>query len=372
MLASLALLLALQAAVDSAELEARLESLRGDIGRIQSELDSARQHRDLELDALAEADRQVSQATRELRQTRLALDETGRQIANLEQRRERLLESIAKAGHALGRQLLTAYTQRGQSRLKLLLDQDDPRLFSRRLAYHGYITRARLQVLTDLEQSLAELAENARVLASEQQELEQLEQQQVADVERLEAAREERGRALAVIETRIRSGEEELAVLQESVAELEELLGQLSTALADIPPDIQAPALAELRGQLPWPLSGPVQRRYGQQRRGEVNWSGILIGSDPGLDVMAIAHGRIAYADWLRGYGLILIIDHGHGFMSLYAHNESLLADVGDWVNPGQVIATVGNTGGVDEPGLYFEIRRDGQAIDPYPWLARR
>nr|WP_240451243.1 peptidoglycan DD-metalloendopeptidase family protein [Wenzhouxiangella sp. XN201] len=119
------------------------------------------------------------------------------------------------------------------------------------------------------------------------------------------------------------------------------------------------------------PVDGPVRAAFGDRRSGDLEWSGWLIGIDSGQEVHSIAHGRVAYADWLRGYGLLLILEHGDGFMSLYAHNEALMRDVGDWVAPGETIAVSGRSGGIAEPALYFELRREGEPIDPAQWIDR-
>ncbi|OAB56815.1 hypothetical protein AY599_06505 [Leptolyngbya valderiana BDU 20041] len=262
------------------------------------------------------------------------------------------------------------YRQGGQSRLKLLLNQDDPRTLNRQLAYQGYLSRRRLAVVEDLQSTAASLQANRDRLLEERTELERLAARQDANIRRLAEARGVRESALEVIERRVQTNQEQLVELQNDERELARLLDQLAASLADIPPDADVPSIADLRGQLPRPIAGQPRHRFGDRRSGELTWNGWLIPAETGTDVEAIGHGRVAYADWLRGYGLILIIDHGDGFMSLYAHNEALLRDVGDWVNPGEVIASVGNTGGVETTGLYFELRRNGDPINPARWLA--
>jgi len=167
----------------------------------------------------------------------------------------------------------------------------------------------------------------------------------------------------------IQTDEQILASLEADAERLQALLEDLADVLADIPPQIESTPFAELRGQLPKPVSGPLRARFGDIRSGNARWDGWLIAAEEGREVQAIAYGRVAYSDWLRGYGLIMIIDHGDGFMSLYGHNQALLADVGDWVSPGQAIALVGNSGGETESGVYFQLRRDGETINPARWI---
>ena len=187
----------------------------------------------------------------------------------------------------------------------------------------------------------------------------------------LQAQREERVTLLAVIEQSLSDGEARLEELRRNRQDLETLLERLGDALADIPADLgkgQHPS--ERRGALPMPVSGRVLAAYGQPRTADLFWQGWLIAASPGDAVRSIAHGRVAYADWLRGYGLLLIVDHGDGFMSLYGQNESLRVEVGDWVEAGDAISTVGQ-GAEGRTGLYFELRRGGKAVDPAGWIRR-
>ncbi|WP_223846312.1 murein hydrolase activator EnvC family protein [Wenzhouxiangella sp. AB-CW3] len=353
------------------EIEARLEALREEISGIQQRIDRNLGERDRRLEALANAERRVSTAQREVRETASALEQTRDNISSLEAQIDELEKDAAEHGHALARQLAVAYRHGGDSRLKMLLNQDDPRRLSRQMAYYGYLARARLDAIEQLNRTMASLQVSRLALADEESRQADLLAGREAELTELEVARAEREQALARLEERIRDDRERVADLEANAEELRRLLDELATALADVPPDFEVAPFPELRGELPTPVDGPVVRSFGDRRGGDMQWSGWLIQADHGEPIQAIAHGRVAYADWLRGYGLMLIIDHGDGFMSLYAHSESLLRDVGDWVNPGETIATVGNSGGNDQPGVYFELRRDGQPVDPVNWVAR-
>jgi septal ring factor EnvC (AmiA/AmiB activator) len=355
---------------DEAALAARLDAVRAEIAAIQARLSDDLSERDTALDQLADAERQVSSAERARRETDQRIAEVEEDITALDEERAELQDALTAMGQALARQLNLVYRQGSPSRLQILLNQDDPRRLNRQLAYHGYLSRQRLQVVESLQRTASALEANRIELLDTRATLQRLAEQQDANIAELAEARETREAALQVIEQRVQTRQEALAALREDERELARLLDQLAASLADIPPDADVPSLAELRGQLPPPLGGQPRYRFGQQRSGELVWNGWLIPAATGTNVQAIGHGRVAYADWLRGYGLILIIDHGDGFMSLYAHNEALLRDVGDWVNPGEVIASVGNTGGVDESGLYFELRRNGDPVNPARWLA--
>ncbi len=356
---------------DKARLAERLDAVRAEIETIRQRLDQALGERDLALDALAESERAVSDAERARRQTLDDLERTSQDIERLDNEIAELELSIGASALALANQLALAYRQGGQSRLKLLLNQDDPRQINRHLAYHGYLSRQRLNLIDTLRSTALALAESRSELEQRQIELGVLDQSQQANLARLESAREQREAALVEVEKRVQTRQQQLAELEQDERELAALLDQLAASLADIPPEADVPSMADLRGRLPHPLAGgkPLHR-FGERRAGELVWNGWLVPAPVGTDVKAVGYGRVAFADWLRGYGLILIIDHGDGFMSLYAHNEALLRDVGDWVSPGDVVASAGNSGGVAESGLYFELRRNGEPINPGAWLS--
>ena len=354
---------------DAAQLEARLEALRGRITEISASLEADRARRDAETDRLARIEQELGRLGRALRETRGSLEEVRSEITELEQQSTEIRIGLAARQAELAGQLRAAYRLGAQSRIRTLLAENEPRRIARLMAWHGYLARARARTVGELVSRLEELNRIGELLDRRREVLAALQADQQRSLAEQAAAREARAAALAQLETRIEDSEAELAELRDSAAELEALLEELADALADIPPDVESPRLSELRGRLTMPVAGPLRARFGDRRSGEINWTGWLIGADSGTEVRAIGHGRVAYADWLRGYGLMLIVEHGDGFMSLYGHNESLLVDVGDWIGPGEIVALVGNSGGEPEPGLYFELRRDGEPINPAGWF---
>jgi murein hydrolase activator len=371
LLLSVGLMAETAAQQDREAVEARLETVRAEIAEIQQRIDRDLDQRDALLDDLAQSERAVGQSRRARIETDRELERVRTDIDRLEQRRGRLEEEAGRHATDLAQQLAAAYRLGGESRLKMLLNQDDPRRFSRRLAYHGYLSRERIRAIDKLHGTLDRLAETRRALQEEASTLEILRAASEVETRRLEAALEQREQALAALDARLAGQRDRLGQLERDAAELSDLLDRLGQMLADVPPDVAVPPFAELRGELPMPADGPVRAAFGDRRSGELEWSGWLIGIDSGQEIHSIAHGRVAYADWLRGYGLLLILEHGDGFMSLYAHNEALMRDVGDWVAPGERIAVSGRSGGIAEPALYFELRRDGEPIDPAGWIAR-
>ncbi|NEZ03967.1 peptidoglycan DD-metalloendopeptidase family protein [Wenzhouxiangella sp. XN201] len=371
LLLSIGLMAETTAQQDREAVEAQLETVRAEIAEIQQRIDRDLDQRDELQDDLAQAERAVGQSRRARIETNRELKRVRADIDRLEQRRGRLEEEAGRHATDLAQQLAAAYRLGGQSRLKMLLNQDDPRRFSRRLAYHGYLSRERIRAIDELNGTLDRLAETRRALQEEASTLETLRAASEVETRRLEAALGQREQALAALDERLAGQRDRLGQLERDAAELSDLLDRLGQMLADVPPDVAVPPFAELRGRLPMPVDGPVRAAFGDRRSGDLEWSGWLIGIDSGQEVHSIAHGRVAYADWLRGYGLLLILEHGDGFMSLYAHNEALMRDVGDWVAPGETIAVSGRSGGIAEPALYFELRREGEPIDPAQWIDR-
>ncbi|MFW5815760.1 MAG: murein hydrolase activator EnvC family protein [Wenzhouxiangella sp.] len=357
-------------AQDPAELERNLEEIRTQIERIQARLDADLQKRDAGQQALAEAERALAKAVQARRETRDRLQQTTASIRSLSARIERGRVAVAETAERLSTQLKLVYQQGMPSRLQLLLNQQDPRRLRRHLAYHGHLSRQRLALIEQLQGQQRLLLADQDELEGEQASLTALEASQAETAARIERERANRDQALRQISRRISSDSERIARLRGEAEELEALIDELARALREVPMDVDVPSILELAGTLEPPLQGRLIQRFGDPRGGELEWTGWLLEAPAGAEVRAIAHGRVAYADWLRGYGMLAIIDHGDGVLSLYGHNETLLKGVGSWVNPGDVIAAVGSSGGADTDGLYFEIRRDGQAVDPSAWVS--
>ena len=370
--AGMALLQPLAAAGQSTEnVEAELEQLRTDIRSITQRLERERNQRKSEQAALARVEQELARLALELRDTRENLAQARAREQELLARAARLEAVIQKRRARLAEQLRIAYRVGQRSRLKALLNREDPAEISRVLALHGYLGRARMDAIAALAEQLEQLQQvraEQRTLALE---LQALAERQAAARTANDQALRARQAVLEVLEDSIRNQTEKLAEMRESAEELEALLEELAGALADIPPEIEIEPFANRRGELPMPVAAPVRATFADRRNGDVTWQGWLIEAEVGQQVRAVAYGRVAYADWLRGYGMMLIIEHGDGYMTLYGQNQSLIAEVGDWVAPGDVIALAGNTGGNSAPGLYFQIRQQGQPVDPAAWISR-
>lgn len=240
-------------------------------------------------------------------------------------------------------------------------------------AYYRYLQIKR-------QESISALIKQFEVLEKAKQQLElmhiQLIQTQLEKKIRLatiNVARQARAKTMVEIKKRLEKQEEQVKLLQKNEQELLALISQIRNAIADIPTQLaNKDQFSQLRGRLSWPVTGAIKLRFGALSAAGRTTHGIVIAAPVGEKIKAVAHGRVAYADWLKGYGLIVIIEHGKGYMTLYAHNQSLLKEVGDWVNSGDFVATIGDSGGQAQTGLYFEIRADGKPVNPLLWLTQK
>lgn len=353
------------------EAESRLDELQSQISELKKELDRNRTALSSEEKALRSADMEIQENALELRKLESTRQEHESELSQLNNERRDYLDSLDQRRQMLARQIMAAYRLGRESRIKLLLNQDSPALLSRTLAYYDYFSRSQTSQIAELREVLNTLDGMQANINIELSALDEVQKNQQAVLDEMKNQRNERQAIVDSLSERIDTDETRLEEMQSNRRDLEALLKKLSDALADIPTDLgQRIGPGELKGKMAVPVKGPVKHAYGQPRTAGLHWRGWLIGASRGNEVSAIAYGRVAYSDWLRGYGLLLIIDHGDGYMSLYANNESLLREVGDWVEPGTSISTVGSHP-IDGDGLYFEIRKNGKAMDPAVWLKR-
>lgn len=353
---------------------AELARLRQQIKAVQDELEQTRGQRNQAEIQLRVAERQIGSALKELRLLQGKLRRAQRRLNGLrgDQRRQHDALNIQTA--RLGDQVRSAYLSGRQAYLKMLLNQEEPAAMGRTLAYYQYLNRARLEEIDKVRDGLARLARLENDIGQQTRQLEQLHRNQLDQKNQLETLRDQRRELLASLDRRVQSQHQHLGNLRQNERDLERLLERLRGYLADIP---DAPSFkvrfSQHRRRMQLPISGRLRATYGSPRHeGKLRWKGMFIAAPEGRSVHAVFRGRVAYADWLRGFGLLLIIEHGDGYMSLYGHNQSLYKEVGEWVETGEVVASTGSTGDSDIPGLYFEIRHQGQPQDPQRWCVAR
>lgn len=294
------------------------------------------------------------------------------QRAALAREHQQVESELAAERRALAEQLRVAYRVGNVEPLQLLLNQQHPLQAARMLTWYGYFGRARASQIDAIEQRLKRLDEIDAQLEAANTRLAQLARERSTQLSVIETRRGERQKVLAGLQRETQTRGEALARLQAQQAELEKLLRDLSRAAQRAAPAAGTGAFAQSLGKLDWPVAGRLVASFGSPRASGVRWQGVVVATERSADVHVVAAGRVIYADWLPGMGLLAIVDHGDGYMSLYGHNEALRKAVGDTVSAGEVIAAAGDTGGRSSPELYFEIRRAGQPVDPKPWFRRR
>ncbi len=321
--------------------------------------------------ALSKADAAVSRQVTELRRTQQREAETQTQIDLLTGHKSELTRQRDNELLQVKQHIRAAARMGATSPLKVMLNQEDPNSVARVARYFGYFAEARLESTRALEATLAELADSEVQLQEETKAL--AEQRELARVQRDEL-QEKRSDARAIVArytAEFDSIDTRLSQLRANEQDLIDLLESLRASIFDIGQPNEVVPFASRKGQLALPLEGPLIKRFGELRpEGRVKWTGVLIEAELGTPVKAIHYGRVVFADWLRGFGLLMIISHDNGYMSLYGHNQVLLVEPGEWVNPGQIIGETGTSGGQPLPTTYFEIRAAGQPIDPMLWCA--
>lgn len=357
---------------DASEKEAqqKLDQVRSQIRALTDELRSTRGEVDEATAALRKQETAIAAAAGELQAIDEQLAAQTSELDSLDKQRELLAGKLHMQREALAVLLRSAYALGRSEELKLLLQQEDVSSIARVLAYHRYFQRARVDRIDGLLADLRQLADVQEQIEAKRSELSATRKQREVEVAALQEQRDERSRLLDELDGQMKDQQARLAVMAKDEKGLLDLLEKLRDVFADIPDKPSgAEPFASLRGRLPMPAAGRILTGFGALDDSGRALSGVLIGSPSGSPVHAIARGRVAYADWLKGYGMLLILDHGDGYMSLYGYNESLRKEVGDWVSAGDTIATSGNSGGQKAAALYFELRLQSKPLNPKSWL---
>ena len=356
---------------DSAQAKAKLAAVRARIAALTERISLELKQRDVLNARLREADLVVTEKRRRL--DSLHAEELGaeRRRNELRQDQARNESALQAERAALAAQVRAAYVIGPQEQMKLLLNQTSPVEVGRMLAFYRYFASARAAKIVEIDERVARI--RALVVQSEQTaaQLKSLEDDASREVAGLERARAERAAAFAALGRQVSSGNQELAQLKREEQALDSLVADLARVLQDFPVDTQQ-RFDQLRGKLPWPVAGRMTARFQQSRaaaaQSGMRWNGVMIETARGAKVRAPYFGRVVYADWLQGLGLLLIIGHAGNYMTLYGHAEVLYKSVGDWVAPGDIIAALSDAGGA-APQLYFEIREGRRPVDPMQWL---
>ncbi|MGL5699450.1 MAG: murein hydrolase activator EnvC [Kluyvera sp.] len=391
------------AAPAHADDRSQLQSIQANIAAKERAVRQQQQQRATLLAQLKAQEQAISAAARQLRETQNSLAQLNAQIAEMNASIARLEKQRQAQERNLAAQLDAAFRQGEHTGIQLILSGEESQRGQRLQAYFGYLNQARQETIAELKQTREDMAAQKSELEEKQSQQQTLLYEQRAQQAKLEQARNERKKTLAELESSIQQGQQQLSELRANESRLRNSIARAEAAAkaraereareAEAVRDRQKEAsrkgttykpseserslmartggLGAPRGQAYWPVRGTTLHRYGEQLQGELRWKGMVISASEGTEVKAIADGRVILADWLQGYGLVVVVEHGKGDMSLYGYNQSALVSVGTQVRAGQPIALVGNSGGQGRPSLYFEIRRQGQAVNPLPWLGR-
>ena len=361
--------------------KAELDALRGRIDALKQTLTGAEEDRSEASDALRASEQGVSEANRILRNFGVQQRAAQADLVRVGAQSRSLEAGIAAQQRQLGRLLAMRYVSGQQDYLRLLLSGRDPNQTARDLHYFGHISRAQADFILALRKNLAGLAELARAARGKSAELAELEARQREARKELLAQQAERRKVLARLATQIRTQRREIKSLQRDEARLSRLVEELAKAISPrgtgrrnekLPESGRdGGVFASLKGKLRLPTRGELINHFGSPRKDSgLSWKGLFIRGTNGQEVRAVAAGRVVFAEWMRGFGNLMIIDHGQSYLTIYGNNEALLRQVGDAVKTGDAVATVGNSGGNQDSGLYFEIRHQGKAFDPLRWVS--
>ncbi len=356
--------------VSEEEGQARLEDLRSRIKDVENRIQGARTESEKMRKELRENEVTSAQTLTRLHDIRAQITQKDNELETLQFEQKEHEQALQAERKELVGQIRAAYQIGRNDYIKLLLNQEDPARVGRALAYYDYHNRIRAQKINLVQQSLQEINSIEQSIRKETQQLDALRlrhEDKLGEFHRYRASRRD---IIERLQANIEEQDIELHTLQENERELGSLLSELKQEQAvtievyeDMPP------FDTLRGALAWPVNGKLLKRFGNRKKGgNLRWQGVLIDAESGTEVAAISTGKVVFADWFRNLGLLMIIDHGDGYMSLYGHNQNLLKNTGDWVLAGETIATVGDSGGQADTALYFEIRKGAEPLNPALW----
>lgn len=347
----------------------KLSELVDEINSLGDEITAAgKQRARWELD-LKEKDSEVATVARQVEDAGRQLADTTSAISDIEAEQQVLDARRREQARHIGEHLAASYRMAGEDFVKLLLNQQSPDKLNRLMRYHRYFTEARMDVVDEYQRTLDAMADNRFRLETQREDAVRKKAALSEEQRSLTREREQRKVLIAELNEEVEDKEAQLRRLTADRERLEKLLAELRRRATELDGD----AFVARRGALPWPITGRLVNAFGQPRAdGRLAWTGVVIAAEEGDPVKAVFRGRVVFANWLRGFGLLTIVDHGGGYMSLYGHADILLKTEGEWVEGGETIARAGNSGGRAITGLYFEVRHKGSARDPIGWLAKR
>ncbi|MBU2924914.1 peptidoglycan DD-metalloendopeptidase family protein [Colwellia sp. C2M11] len=344
---------------------ARLNNVQQEIAKQESNIFNTNKARATLERQLKNDDLAIAKVAKAINDTEQSLKSTQEKITSLSEEKQQLTSQKITQEKLLAKQLRSAYTTGQHDYLKLLLNQQQSEKIQRTITYYQYMNKARINEIEKFQTTIEQLVQVTSQHQAQVENLKTLKMNQQKQRAILNDNKSNRSKTLESLSKELLSSKQQLAKLKTDEANLAAALQKLTEIIRA---EIDLNGLSKLKHKLSWPVKGRLLRSFGSKKQGYLKWKGVLLGASIGSQVQAIYNGTVIFSDWLKGYGLLTVIDHGNGYMSLYAHNQTLLKSVGDRVETGEPIALVGQSGGQDRPGLYFEIRHQGKAVNPKLW----
>ena len=355
---------------DKSAREKQLKTLLRKIDKLKQVIDVKEDNKSSYTKQLKSVERKIGKVNQQIRATDKKITAKKSELKALRATRLKHQRQLSQENDYLAEQVYAAYTLGRQERAKLLFSQQNPQALQRNLVYYQYFSNARVALINDVQRNIDKIIATEELIRQAQLDLEQNQKSLGAQIKELKADLGKRKTIIGSLDKELKQQGGSLSRLQDEATQLQNLIKSIEEIFVDAPEsEISQKAFAELKGKLAWPVKGKVKKLFGRNKpQSELRWQGIVIEAPNGRQVKAVSHGMIAFSDWLRGLGNLVIIDHGNSYLSLYGHNESLYKSAGEWVEAGDVIGTIGNSGGQNKSGLYFEIRKKGRPQNPTGW----
>ncbi len=357
-------------AADKATSERKLRAVLQKIDKVREAIEVKENSKSRYIKQLKSIESNIGSVNRQIRKIAGQISAKKSELADLRKNRLEHQQRLSRENETLAEQVYTAFTLGRQERIKLLFSQQNAQTLQRNLVYYQYFSEARVALIDSVRDSIDRIIETETLITEARAALERDQQELGRQKAGLDKDLAKRRNIIGSLDTQLKKQGGELARLEDEAAQLQQLIDSIQDLLLPAPEDdISRKAFADLRGKLAWPVEGKVRRLFGKRKpRSDLKWQGVRIDAPSGRHVRSVSHGRVAFADWLRGFGNLIIVDHGNGYLSLYGHNESLFKSAGEWVEAGDVISSVGSSGGQAKAGLYFEIRKRGKPQNPTRW----
>lgn len=367
-IASAAVILFYQPVLAADSQQGKLQELTGEIKQLSSAIRMDKKTRKSILKGIADTEKKIGRLGRHVHKLQRRITRLDQELVALDKDKKIQQQMLDREKSQLRSLVMSAYATGRQERIKLFLNQQDPVLMNRIMTYYDYFNRERIKRIETARALIDDIRKTEETIHIKKLAVDSSYAEKNAQLEQIQQAKQARADLLARLDADIDAKTRSLSQLKEDAASLRKLLDNIQQQKIQ---QKRQQKFSSLKGKLNWPAKGFLSKFFGSDKVGGVKWDGVFITAPEGREVRAVHHGKVAYADWLRGYGLLVIIDHGEGYMSLYGHNQTLFKEAGDWVDAGESIALVGNSGGQKNPGLYFSIRSKGKPSNPKKWCRK-